>query len=308
LAVEHDNLRAALHWSVGAGAVETSLRLTTALWFFWLNQGHVTEGRKWLAAALGRGMSLSALRAGALNGAGFLATEQGDYAAANRLHAESLALYRELGDKQSVAWTLSYLGHAKKKQGDHEQATALDEESLTLFRELGDNPGITWLLIQLGECAYFQGDYEQAEALIEESLVLSREQEDKLWLAWGLQLLGNLAQRQGDAGQAKVLLAESLALFEESGNLVGVTAYLEGMAEVATLQEQLARMVVLFGAAATLRTRLGTLPYPAEQAAYDRQLVRARDRLGADAFDASWAEGRAMTLEQAIAYALGTRP
>jgi predicted ATPase/DNA-binding XRE family transcriptional regulator len=308
LAAEHDNLRAALYWAVEGGAVEISLQLAAALWYFWMNQGHVTEGRKWLAAALAPRKSPSVLRGGALNGAGYLASVQGDYAAANTLHEESLALYRELGDKQSIAWTLNHLGHAKMMQGDYSQATALHEESLALFQELGDNPGSTFLLIQLGESAYLQGEHERAVALIEQSLVHSRQHQDKMLLAWGLKLLGNLAQRQGDAGRAKVLLNESLALFKEIGNLTGVICYLEGMAEVATLQGQLARVVVLFGAAATLRTTLGTLPYPAEQAAYDRQLVAARERLGAEAFDAAWAEGRAMPLEQAIAEAFGTHP
>jgi tetratricopeptide (TPR) repeat protein len=170
--------------------------------------------------------------------------------------------------------------------------------------ELGDEPGIILALSRLGDIAYLQGDHERAVALIEESLAHSWEREDKEMIAWALKLLGNLAQRQSDVGRATRLLAESLALFQEWGDLLGVTAYLEGMAEVAARQGQPERTVRLFGAAAVLRDALGIPPYPAEQAEYEQHLSAARTQLGERTFDTAWTEGQAMSVEQAIAYAL----
>jgi hypothetical protein len=88
--------------------------------------------------------------------------------------------------------------------------------------------------------------------------------------------------------------------------MMGIMAYLEGMAEVAGLEGQPERLVRLFGAVAALHTRFGGSPYPAEQVAYERQLLAACAQLGEDAYAVAWAAGQAMTIEQAIAEALQT--
>ena len=93
-------------------------------------------------------------------------------------------------------------------------------------------------------------------------------------------------------------------MFQEYGDMIGIVSYLEGMAEVAGIDGQPERLVRLFGAVAPLQTRFGVLPYPAEQVAYERQLLAARAQLGEGAYDVAWAAGQAMTLEQAISYAL----
>ena len=117
---EHDNLRAALGWALASGDAETALRLAAALWRFWEVHGHLSEGRRWLAAALRTGGTgaMRALRARALRGAGLLATWQGDYAAARALHAESLALCRALADRDGVGHALENLGIVAHEQGD----------------------------------------------------------------------------------------------------------------------------------------------------------------------------------------------
>jgi hypothetical protein len=110
---EHDNLRAALQWTIECGEAELGLRLAGAVWGFWRVHGHVSEGRRWLEGLLAvtesGGAAKSATRAKALSHAGALALEQGDYSRAAALLDESLLLSRELGDKQWSAKSLRRL-------------------------------------------------------------------------------------------------------------------------------------------------------------------------------------------------------
>ncbi|MBM3459804.1 MAG: tetratricopeptide repeat protein, partial [Armatimonadetes bacterium] len=176
LETEHDNLRAALEWSgeTGGGA-ESGVRLAGALWRFWEMHGHFTEGREWLARVLDAGAGTApVVRAEALNGAGNLANDQGDYAAARAFHQESLAIRRGLGDRRGIAGSLNNLGNVACDQSDYGAARALLEESLAIKRELGDQRGIAGSLGNLGRTVVEQGDYAAARALQEESLAIGR--------------------------------------------------------------------------------------------------------------------------------------
>ncbi len=305
LAAELGNLRAALHWAAERGATETGLRLATALFWFWWEQGQVTEGRKWLEAALGRSGAVPVLlRAKALSAAGYLVAAQLDYAAAYVLLEESLALFRELKDMRGSAEALRHLGHAALMEGETTRARMLLEESLALFRELGDKWGIGLGLCTLAEAVRLQNDADQARVFLEESLALLQEVKDKELIAWVLSKLGYVTHQQGDAAQARMLLEQSLALMQATGQPLGIAACLEGFAGVAELEGQAARVVRLFGAAAAIRDRLGIPPFGGERADYERRLAAARIQLGESAFDAAWEAGQMMTDEQAIAYVM----
>jgi tetratricopeptide (TPR) repeat protein len=304
LAAEYGNLQAALHWSADRGAAETGLRLATALLWFWWDQGRVSEGSKWLEAALGRSGAVPVLlRAKALGAAGFLVAVQSDYAAAQALLEESLVLFREVGNVPGSASALLFLGHTALLGGETARARMLLEESLALFRQLGDRSGIAMALGTLGEAARLQHDVEPARMFQEESLALSQELGDKESIAWALNKLGYVAHQQGDAVRARMLQVQSLALMQEIGLQLGVAACLEGFGGVAELEGQPARVVRLFGAATAIRDVLGLAPFGDERLDYERRLATARTQLGEGALDAAWAEGRAMMMEQAIAYA-----
>ncbi len=125
LETEHDNLRAALHWSLESGAEETALRLGGALWRFWYMHGHLSEGRRWLEMALAKSSAVPAsVQAKVFNGAGNLAYGQSDYARAAAWHEASLALQRDLGDKAGLAASLTNLGNIAWSQGDYVRAQA----------------------------------------------------------------------------------------------------------------------------------------------------------------------------------------
>src|SRR5262249_43431141 len=131
LAVEHDNLRAAINWAAESHDTALGLRLGVALWRFWFARGHLTEARAPLHAILAAAPdpSPSTPRARALNALGNVVAAHGEYDAARAHYRQSLADRRLLGDHRGVADSLNNLGTLAYRQGDHAQARSLHEES-----------------------------------------------------------------------------------------------------------------------------------------------------------------------------------
>ncbi len=303
LETEHDNLRAALDWSSqDPGNAEAGLRLAGAVWRFWYVRGHLGEGRERLAQALEADRAdTPAARAKALHGAGGLAWSQGDYAAARELQEESLAIRRELGDRRGIASVLGNLGNVAQCQGDYAAARGLQEESLAIRRELGDRRGMASTLGNLAVVAAVQGDYAAARVLQEESLALFRELGDRGGIATALVNLGTVSQEQGDYAGARGRYEESLVLYRELGDRRGIVQTLEDLATLAAAGGLARRGARLWGAAERLREEIGAPLSPNDLRRQEQQVAAARTALSDDApFDAAWAEGRALTLEQAM--------
>jgi predicted ATPase/class 3 adenylate cyclase len=240
--------------------------------------------------------------ANALHNLASVAQAQDDYSRAAELVAESVALWRELGDRWGLATALSVWGHLARAQGDYDRAAALLEESLGILRQLGDKSSLARALAGLALVAQHRGAYGQATALLEEGLAILRELGDTEGVARALADLALVTQRRGEYGRATTLIRESLALFRELGATLGVSRCLEALAGVAGAQAELERAARLFGAAVALGSPTGAPLWPADRAAYARDLDAVRAGLGSEAFAAAWAEGRAMSLEQAITY------
>jgi predicted ATPase/class 3 adenylate cyclase len=247
LEAEHDNLRAALSWAIEGGRTDTALRLGGALWWFWLVQGHLSEGRRWLEEALAkddgrqagssaRSSARSSVRAKALIGAGRLLLEQSDLERATALLEEGVELLRGVGHKGGLADALDNLGIARAYGGDLERAKALFEESVELFREAGDGWGVAEVLNNLALTAGLQGEKEQVMALHEESLRIRRELGDERGIAMSLGNLAAEAMRRGDSEGAAQLCEEGLPLARGLGDK-GLTAMHLGNLGVAILDQ-----------------------------------------------------------------------
>jgi predicted ATPase/class 3 adenylate cyclase len=170
LEVEHDNLRAALRWAEEGGEVEVGLRLAGAFCQFWLMRGHLREGQEQLARLLGlEGVSpRTAVRAKVLTGAGHIAHNLSDYAAAHAFFEESLTIRRACGDQRGIAAALNDLGWVAWYRNDYTAVRVLSEESLAIWQELGDKAGVATSLHNLGWVAYHQGEYAAAYTLYQE--------------------------------------------------------------------------------------------------------------------------------------------
>lgn len=306
---EHDNLRAALRGALAAGETELALRLAGGLAWFWYDHGHLTEGRRWLAAALaGAEGAPPAARAKALIGAGGLAHRQYDLRAAWEQLEAGLHLSREIGDRWSCGMALVNLGLVAHDQDDYDRARRLHEQSLAVFREVGDSWGIGVSLSNLAWAALFAGDLSQARTVAEEALVLRRDLGDALGVAYTLYTLGRVALTEGNPIRARALLAESVALLQGLGERWGLAVCLEAFALESAApaggQEGARRAARLWGAAEALREMLGAPLTAADRRVHERHQAAARTRLGSELWSATWAAGRALPLDEALAEAV----
>ncbi len=233
---EHDNLRAALRWSLEQGEVgqsmELALRLGGALTQFWILHGHFSEGRTFLERALAGSQGVMAsLHVKSLEAAMYLALNQGDFDSAKTLGEESLALSRKLGHTSGISSILSLLGFVFMVQGDLDAACSLNEEAVSLARAMGDKSLIANRLHELAFVCLERGEYDRVCDMYEECLVIFRELGDKVGIAASLhQLALALFLSLRDQERVRSLLEESLALWKELGskNGIGVWSYLAG--------------------------------------------------------------------------------
>ncbi len=246
--------------------------------------------------------------AGSLFFLALVASSQGEYTRASALFEESLALRRQLGNKLSIAYSLSQVAQTLfVSQADQARISPLLEECLALSREMGFKEGIAAATCLFGQLALGKGNLATAHSQVEESVALYKEMGHRHGTAESLAVLGKVVAAEGDYASARRLYEESLALSGELDEKWVVAASLLGLGEVVATQRQLAWAVQLWGAADALRGTIGVPIPPVELADYERSLSAARVHLGERAFNAAWAQGRAMTPEQALA-AKGQKP
>jgi len=257
---EHDNLRAALTFCRQTRSqAQAGLRLAGALAEFWDIRGHYSEGREHLQAVLAAEADYlqTPEMAKALYGAGSLAWRQCDFAAARALFEQSLALRRELGDRQGISSVLNSLGNVAIDQGDYPAAHSLYTESLEIKKDLGDRQGIAASFNNLAIVAYQQGDYARARALHEQSLQIKRKRGDRWGIAISLGNLGEIAEKLGDFVHARALLEESLAMRRELGDRWGIALALSNLGTLAHRQGDIAQVGALHEESLAIRRQLG---------------------------------------------------
>jgi tetratricopeptide (TPR) repeat protein len=284
------------------GSSPLELRLAASMRLFWELRGHLGEGRATLAAALARdhGEAPEA-RARALNAAAVMAYRQGDLEETRRLIDESLVLYRELGDEIGVGRALGELGNVASESGDHARALALYEECASVLRATGNELGLATVLANIGDVAFKEGDYDRAARLLEEAVELQRKVNDLDGVASSLFTLGRVVFAQGATAEAGRILDESLTLATAVGYPEGIGYCLAGLGQVALAEGRPEQAARLFGAADATFERIGAAMQQAERDAFDDAVSAARDLAGQAVFAASWAEGRTLDLDQAVA-------
>ncbi len=244
------------------------------------------------------GIAVSLLNLGAV------AQCQGDNGSAWAYNEESLAIFRDCGHRQGIAATLGNLGSAADDRGDHMSARTFQEESLAIFREIGDRQGIARTLHNLGNTVAHLGDYALARTYHEQGLAIRREIGARQGVALSLYNLGNVVSLLGDKAASQVHYTESLAICRDIGDQRGISDSLSGLATLAAADGSHERGALLWGAAEALREEIGSPLPPNSRESYDGAVSEARQELGTEAFMVAWAQGRAMSLEQAVATAL----
>ena len=298
--IEQGNLRAALKWGL-ENKVEVGIRVVSALWLFWFMHAHFIEGRQWYDEALSVGGNASPeLRIRLLNGAASNSLGLNDVEKLTALSEQCLALSYEQQNKWGIAMSLHHLGIAAMMQGDYKRAQELLEKGLMNSREIRDEIVTSYLLNDLGVLAREKNDFESASVYYKESLALAQEREDRWSSAYALQFLAAVAYMQRNYVEADTLTRHALKIGYEIGDKRLLSGLLELTGLVAFRQGKPNRASRLLGAAAMLAESVG-LPFILED---PDMLTDLHAQLGEQTLDALQLEGRAMTMEQAIGYAL----
>jgi tetratricopeptide (TPR) repeat protein len=216
---EHDNLRAALSWSLDQQAAEIAARICVALALFWNTSGHWIEQGRWLTQTLRFGDTLQPqLYAQLLSWSGHVTLAHGDYAAATRYLEESVALFRTIGDAANLGGTLGWLASLAYEQEHFEQAEHLYDESLRVARASGDRTAVESALRFQSNLPIVRGDYSAAKKLLEEALAISASDGNVHDIAWCKAHLGWMALLEGHNASAEVLLEEALVVQQRLGD------------------------------------------------------------------------------------------
>jgi predicted ATPase/DNA-binding XRE family transcriptional regulator len=278
--------------------------------------GHLARARKDLITARAYYEEALALRralgdqwgiASVLFVLGQLEIAQGDVDRSARLFEESLILCRELGDTEGIGYALEALGQVALVRGDYAESVRCTEAAVVLFRELGNKGDIADALDTLGWLAMYDGDYLRAATLLEEAIAFYQDAErNSTDVAWPLARLGIVAAEQGDQIRAKALLEQSLARLRDRELLASEATglWLWGFAALAGAAGYPERMARLMGAAEAWYETASVIDRAFAEGKVTPRMAVVRAQVDAAAWAAGQAAGRAMTLEQALAYAL----
>jgi tetratricopeptide (TPR) repeat protein len=311
--IEVDNMRSGMEWSMATSTAEnpdvvawrkeTGLRLVGGSELFW-ERNYQQETIERLKNMLARGSDPTLGRARALNTLGQL------YWAANNFHEarlcleEALMISRSLDDRLTLAWSLAYLGGATSGEGDYASAQAYLKESLAIAQSLGTpNKHISAdSLLRLGDMHLLKGEYDHAQSHYEEAARLLREAREINWLGYAVRRLGYARLHLGSIAEVSVFFSESLALNDEIAHQLGKIMCLAAFAALALAQGKEARAAQLCGAAESLRGAASFLII--DQVEYDQTVTKLRSHMDSKTLEKAWAKGKAMTLEDAVAFAL----
>jgi predicted ATPase/class 3 adenylate cyclase len=347
LAVEQDNLRLAMRWCLENGETDRGLRLGGAMWRYWFLDGTGPQIGDWLKALLlllDQRTGERMYRARVLTGAGVLSTQQGEFAQAEALHTEGLALARELGDGSRIAACLHNLGwHAIRRnelsraqpllaeavavaracgdrgrevislnvmgglaalQRDYTTAGALYRQAAQTCQALGDTAGVASAFARQGFAAAMQGEVAEAAQLCEQAVALARDPGHGI-LAWACLDLAYVRFLQGQYREARALCLEPLGMLDETDfGRQSQSAGLRGLAVLASVSGQAEQALRLFAAAEAIRPASKGLRFDVFDTEAAEHWTASANALGPQAALTAISSGREMSVQQALAYAL----
>jgi predicted ATPase/class 3 adenylate cyclase len=316
LEAEHDNLRAALAWSLDTPAAAgqgqravIGLRLVLALAGFWYQHGHAAEGRRWLQRAMDLAVADGGeplARVG--NALGVLLDQLGEPEAARQAFERSLAIWRELGDREQQARALNSLGIVHRHLDDPDGARALLKEAIAINRTIPGSLRLGACLANLGQLESGAGNFDRATEVLREALALDTEHGDLFGISVDRHSLSLVSLRAGRPAEARDLLCGIFDHLASSGNTGLLVNTVEVAAAITAALGEPLRTARLAGAADAIRQESGMLMTPPEAAMFEEHLAPARAALPPEQWDAELAAGRALSQADALALLLSLRP
>jgi len=302
---ELDNFRAAIDHFLTASDREAAQGLAGALAEFWCGRQHVPEGGRYLEAALRLDGESSTARAKALLGAAHMAHDLGDLSTARSRCEAAEALYEDLGDAWSSAHAVLWLGRVAAAEKMFNEGRQRFEASARAFSKVGDanyslfaKRLLAWMFNELG-------DRERARALHEQNLAQARAQHARAIEATTLGALASYAVDEGRTEDAFALATASLRADSELGARDGIAQQLCRCAGAHALAGRMATAAQLIACSEALFEEWGQA-FPKWIADENEEtLARIREQLDDETFAEAWEKGRKLTIEEAVALALG---
>jgi predicted ATPase/class 3 adenylate cyclase len=318
---DHDNLREALAWAIGQPDPATAIRLAFALWRFWQQRGYLDEARGLLDGMATQGWEMEPdLQARFAETAGGLAYWQADLPAATHWYDVALRIRRDGaagGGRESrrelanALYNRGFIAVAEGMQsptvgaGADPAARAMMEEALAIYQELGDTGGEGNVLWGLGGYLTFAGAAGEAEAYFRRSMELHRAGGQRTMEAWSLYMLSAgllIQERYGDAAEPG---RHALRHFNEGGDVSGITLCLDVMSIAALAAGERLRGGRLWGAARQLQRVSGTGLAEWDAKIFLLMPFGVQSVFAPEELEQVAAEGAALSLSEAVAYALG---
>ena len=305
LAAERDNLRSALEWMIETRQTEAALQMTGNLSLFWFRRSNLNEGRQWLrqVLVLPDAPQYPRLYSYVLAQLAFHTWLQMGPEEARSFVEESLSIARAQGDEWNTAWALTVKGLVLIAEDNFKEAQSVLEESKTRFQNALDEWGYANAIISLANGAYHQDDQATELALLKESLFLFQKLGDKYFESVALRFIGMLQLRQGSVSAGVATLRESLLLAQQLESQYEIAAELSYIGNAAQAASIPARAVQLYWASRNIFDSIGAWQKEDDKQ-FDKNLAACRAALDEETFGQAVEQGRSMTMEQAIAYAL----
>ncbi len=303
---EHNNVRAALGWSLEANEVDAAGRLVWWLGLLWWTRGLLSEAHIWgeqvLAAADDR-VPLARARGAMAACIGYFF--RGEFARAHRLLDQAEADFRAANELQGLGLALLWRSFFSPRVGSIADGLHWAHEAEVVLRQAHDAWGVALTLSTIGEGLALMGDYQGAEEHARRALAMARELGDRRHVGHFLQELGFIALLRGDLDTATSLFAQALPPLLASGHDELLAFSLSAVAVLALRQRRLMRAARLEAAATTLREAQGLAVWPGREDLYAHTLEALRAHKDDPEVERACQEGRRMTREEAVAYALG---
>jgi non-specific serine/threonine protein kinase len=300
-----DNLRVALDWAIKTGQAETALQLAHRLWWFWSKRSEFNEGRQWLKrvtsmheASLFPNLYAEVLTQLAHHTCLHLGAKE-----AKPFIEQALPIARTHGNSQTLANALMVSGIVLTLEENFADAQSALEKSISIFREMQDKWGAAVAMMSLGFSAYKRDDRKRALELSEQALEAFRELEDQYFQSVCLYEIGNLRVKQGNWEEGLAELRESLKLSRALDSRYEIAAGLMRLAETEHHLGQMARAVRLYCAAKNVYDSIGAW-HQEDDLQLEEYLTSCELALSEAECDKAIEEGRLMSTEQAIDYAL----
>jgi len=300
-----DNLRSALTWAIETGQTEIALLLVRKLHWFWFVRGDHTEGRQWLQRVLN--MTEASVypdaQAEALTQLAHHTVIQIGGNEAQPFVEHALSIARAHDDRHNMARALAIFGLIRIFQKEFGTARAALEESIFLHQEIHDEWGYAHAMICLAQELYQRNDRDASLSLHEQTLMLFRKTGDKYFESVALRFIGILRVTLGNIPHGITALQESLTLAQQLGSTFEIAMTLWSLADALQGAQKIRPAVSLYWMTKVFLDSIGAWT-EGDELIIANELAACRAALDESAFAEAEFEGRAMTIEQAISYAL----